>query len=240
MSEPVRIVALGDVDTRLWSLTKEVASILGDLPWVLIGGQMVAAIEAEHGAAVGRTTVDVDTLVDVRAATNATLLAAHGLMEAGFVPERQGDDLTYRFIRGGDVVDVLAPDHVGERADIRTLPPGTTIEVAGGRQALDRRRTFQVAIGDDIFDLPVPTLLGAIVMKARATASSRSGEEKHRRDLARLLALVGDPAQLRAQMSLKERGYLRSRAELRDPEHPAWRGIPRAEDAIGVLERLAT
>lgn len=37
------------------------------LSWVLIGGQMMALLAAEHGARLPRPTLDADVLVDVRA-----------------------------------------------------------------------------------------------------------------------------------------------------------------------------
>lgn len=236
MSAPIRILPASEADAELWRLTREVASLFSGLPWVLIGGQMVAIIEAEHGAVVGRATGDVDALLDVRAVVGATLEAARVLQTAGFEPERHADGLTYRFVRGADIVDVLAPDHIGGRADIRTVPPDMTPEVLGGRQALNRRRTVLVDPGDGAFEVPIPSLVGAIVIKARATANTRSHADKHRRDLARLLALVGDAPASRAELSPKERAYLRARTELLNPEHAAWRGIRGAQDGLLALE----
>ena len=60
MSALVRIRPASVADAGLWRLTRDVAALLAGLPWVLIGGQMVAIIEAEHGATTGRTTGDVD------------------------------------------------------------------------------------------------------------------------------------------------------------------------------------
>ncbi len=77
MTDPVliRIRPATDADASLWRLTREMAAILDPLPWVLIGGQMVAILEAEHGAAIGFVTGDVDALVDVRAMIGVTLEA---------------------------------------------------------------------------------------------------------------------------------------------------------------------
>lgn len=237
MTEPIRIVSGSDAEAQLWRTTAEVARLFAGLPWVLVGGLMVAILEREHGVTVSRTTVDVDALIDVRGVTQATRQAAIRLEEAGFVSEQTADGLAYRFVRGADIVDVLAPDHLGPRADIVTAPPGETLEAVGGRQALQRRRVVAVEAVGETFSVPIPSLLGAIVIKARVAAGS--GREKHRRDLARLLALVDDVEPMSQEMSSKERGYLRARSELRDPRHPAWSGIPNAEDAIIALERLS-
>jgi hypothetical protein len=198
---------------------------------------MVAIHEAKHGLRPLRSTVDVDALVDVRTLSTATLAAARLLQGASFDVQHDADGLAYRFVRGQDIVDVLAPDHLGPHADLRTVPPETTLEALGGRQALNRRRTVLVDAGDGAFTVPIPTLAGAIVIKARVTAAAQQ-PEKHRRDLARLLALVDDPVAIRRELNPSERSYLRSRTELLNRPHPAWRGIHRAADAIAALEIL--
>lgn len=237
MTEPIRIVPGSDAEAQLWRTAAEIARLFADWPWVLVGGLMVAILEREHGITVSRTTIDVDALIDVRAVTQATRQAALRLEEAGFVAEQTAGGLAYRFVRGTDIVDVLAPDHLGPRTDIVTAPPGKTLEAVGGRQALERRRVVAVEVDGEPFSVPIPSLLGAIVIKARVTASS--GLDKHRHDLARLFALVDDVEPMRQEMSSNERGYLRARSELRDPRHPAWSGITNAEDAIIALERLS-
>jgi len=237
MSEPIRIDPGGDAEAQLWRAAAEVARLFADWPWVLVGGLMVAILEREHRVAVSRATVDVDALIDVRAVTRATREAALRLERAGFVAEQTADGLAYRFVRGPDIVDVLAPDHLGRRTDIVTAPPGKTIAAIGGRQALDRRRLVVVDVAGESFSIPVPSLLGAIIIKARVCASSAL--PKHRRDLARLLALVGDVDAVRREMSPNERKYLRARSELRNQHHPAWRGILGSQDAIIALERLS-
>jgi len=237
MSEPIRIDPGSDAEARLWRAAAEVARLFIDWRWVLVGGLMVAILEREHGVTVSRATVDVDALIDVRAVTRATREAALRLERAGFVAEQTADGLAYRFVRGPDIVDVLAPDHLGRRTDIVTAPPGRTIAAVGGRQALDRRRLVVVDVAGESFSVPVPSLLGAIIIKARVCASSTL--PKHRRDLARLLALVDDVGAMRQEMSPNERKYLRARSELRSDRHPAWRGILNSQDAIIALERLS-
>lgn len=235
--EPIRIVPSSDAEAQLWRTTAEIARLFGDWPWVLVGGLMVAILEREHGVTVSRTTIDVDALIDVRALLQATRQAAVRLEGAGFAAEQTADGLAYRFVRGQDIVDVLAPDHLGPHTDVVTAPPGKTLEAVGGRQALERRRVVDVDVAGEAVSIPIPSLLGAIIIKARVSASSKL--EKHPRDLARLLALVGDVEPMRQEMSSKERKYLRARSELRDPRHPAWNGIANAEDGIIALERLS-
>jgi hypothetical protein len=175
--------------------------------------------------------------MDVRALTGATKEAARRLELAGFVAELTNDGLSYRFARGADIVDVLAPENLGRRADLTTSPPGKTLETVGGTQALQRRRDVRIRVLDDEFSLPVPTLAGALVIKARAASSSSNA--KHLRDLARLLVLVSNIEEVRSELTIKERGYLHAHQQLLDPANEAWRGIAGATDGIIALSRLA-
>ncbi len=236
MTETARaqILPSSDADESLWRLTGETASILESLPWVLVGGQMVAILEAEHGAKIGFATADVDAVLDVRAVVGVTREAARRLLDAGFEPD-VGGARGYRFIRGDAIVDILAPDNVGARADLRTVPPDSTVEVIGGSQALARSRFVVIDTGGGSFRIPVPTLAGAIVIKSRVAAVAQEGREKHERDLARLLALVPDVVVLRAELTAKERGYLRQHRSLLDVGHPAWRRVAGAEDGAAAL-----
>jgi hypothetical protein len=159
-------------------------------------------------------------------------------MAAGFEPE-QHEDMTYRFVRGEAIVDILAPDNLGARADLRTVPPGTTLEAPGGRQALQRARDVLIDAGSEPFGLRVPSLAGAILIKARIASAATKTRAKHERDLARLLTLVSAPTELVLELTRKERGYLRANAGLADPLHAAWRGIPSAEDGALALEIMS-
>ena len=230
------VTPVDDAEAEIWSLAREVAGLLGGLPWILIGGLMVRIIEAEHGVTTEWTTGDVDAVLDIRAMSTATEEASRRLVAAGFEPERD-DSLVFRFVRGHDIVDVLAPDNLGERARLTTVPPDSTMEAIGRRQALTRGRTVTVDAGDGPFELPVPSLVGAIVIKARVVGSvqNRNTRRKHERDLARLLAVVDDPVALLAELTGRERGYLRQRAEMVDAAHLAWRRVPGAENGIIAL-----
>lgn len=234
------ITPINDAEAEVWRLAREVSSLLHDLPWVLIGGVMVRIIEAEHGVTTEWTTGDVDTVLDIRAVSTATEEASRRLMAAGFEPEREDGNLTYRFVRGNDVVDVLAPDNVGDRANLTTVPPDATMEAVGSRQALSRSRTVTIDAGDGPFDLPVPSLVGAILIKARVVGNvqNKKTRSKHERDLARLLALVPDPLAMRADLTKNERAYLRQRADMMNASHLAWSRVPNAEDGAISLSIL--
>jgi predicted nucleotidyltransferase len=235
---PVEIRSTLQAELALWRATAELATALPRGSWTLVGAQMVFLLAYEHGLPIGRTSGDVDVMIDVRALTGATQMASTTLERLGYeLDPPSPDGLAHRFRREDAVVDLLAPDGVGPRASLLTIPPGRTSAVAGGSQALERSRQVTVLREGREVELPCPSLLGAILIKARAVDVAHE-PDKHRRDFALLLAAVDDPRSLHGGLANAERGWLRRRRELLDPGHPAWRTTPNAEDARIALEIL--
>lgn len=230
-----------DAEQALWAATLDLADLLAGLPWTLVGAQMVMLHAFEAGEAPGRTTGDVDLLFDVRAYMGATGEATRRLLTAGFTETRPSPDgVAHRFTKGVVVVDVLAPDGLGGRTSQATIAGGRTVQVPGGSQALERTETVDVRLGDRTGTLPRPSLLGAILLKARAVGAAPDESAKHRGDLAFLLGLVGDPRSLAGHLRKTERNWLRAREELTDRTHLAWRMSRRPDDAylaLGILLR---
>lgn len=236
---PVEIRTADKAELGLWRATAELATALPKGSWTLVGAQMVFLLAYEHDLPVGRTSGDVDLMMDVRALTGATQYASSTLTRLGYELEPPTPDgRAHRFRRGDDVVDVLAPDGAGPRTSLLTIPPGRTVAVAGGSQALARSREVRVLVEGREVDIPCPSVLGAILIKARAVDVA-DDPDKHRRDLALLLAAVDDPRSLRMETRPSERAWLRRRDELRDPRHPVWRATPGAEDARIAFEILS-
>jgi hypothetical protein len=160
---------------------------------------MVFLHAIEHGASPPRVTTDLDVLVNARIASGAVegfvaAIEGVGFELAGISP----DGLAHRYERSAVSVDVLAPEGVGQRSNLTTTPPGRTLEVPGGTQALNRTELLPVVFEDLQGFVPRPSLLGAIVGKAEAVRVD-DVPEAQRIDLALLLSLVDDPLTLRAQ-----------------------------------------
>lgn len=142
---PVEIRSRDEAELGLWRATAELATALPEGSWTLVGAQMVFLLAYEHDLPIGRTSGDVDLMVDFRALTGATQEASTTLERLGYVLDPPSPDgRTHRFRRGDAVVDVPAPDGAGARASLLTIPPGRTIAVAGGTQALERSRQVPV------------------------------------------------------------------------------------------------
>ncbi|MFO6451483.1 MULTISPECIES: hypothetical protein [unclassified Aeromicrobium] len=226
---------------KLWHVLLDLGERL-TVPWSVIGGQMVLLHVLEHGLEPPQISQDGDVIADIRADPAALMAISAELEDMGFAPEISTDGIAHRYTRVSEpsplVIDVLAPEGVGDRANLVTSPPGRTIEVPGGTQAL--KRTELVTIRHETRDgsLPRPTLLAAIVGKAAATQLPRP--ERHYRDLALLLCLVDDPFGMVDELTTKDRRRLRSAKLLDDEAHPAWALVPseirsRGQIAYGIL-----
>src|SRR6267154_1243407 len=88
-----------------------------------------------------------DELPDVWCLIGGLMVALHGL-EHGRTDARPSAD--------GDVL-------VDVRADLTTSPPGRTIQVPSGTQALHRSEYVQVQVEGRIGRIPRPSLLAAII-----------------------------------------------------------------------------
>jgi hypothetical protein len=174
---------------------------------------MVYLLALEAGLPVRQTT-DADVLANPARGV-LRRISEHLINRHGMEAEETPDGKRYRF-RGpggpaaGLVVDLLAIDNAGPRADLRTDPPGTTLEVPGGRQALSSTRTIEVRVGTSSGRVAIPTLAGAIRLKLEALRLSggTGSPERHRQDLAVLLALVDDPIQIRSELKTQYRRRL--------------------------------
>jgi hypothetical protein len=90
--------------------------------------------------------------------------------------------------------------------------------------ALERTERVMITHEGRSGQIPRPTLLGAIVMKAAAT--ELPSPARHYRDVALLCSVVGDPFDLAGQLTAKDRQRLRKARALADDNHIAWSLVP--------------
>ena len=221
---PVQLPILPGHDDGLWSALIELCELRPG-EWTLVGGQMVFLHAMEHGATPPRVSTDLDVLVNVRVVAGGVREFVAGLESrsfelAGISPE----GIAHRYERRGVSIDVLAPEGLGPRSDLTTTPPGRTLQVPGGTQALERTEFVPVAFGDQSGMVPRPSLLGAVISKAVAVEVD-DVPEAQRTDLALLLSLVDDPIRVAGELTKKDRQRLRARAEMAEPDQPAWNSL---------------
>lgn len=231
MSEPIRVPPMGDPVDELWDVLFDLAERL-TVPWALIGGQMVLLHALEHGTVPPQVSQDGDVLANIRAAPDGLAKVVAELKDLGFdVAGMAPDGIAHRYTRPTNkknkdvVIDVLAPEGVGRRAQLTTTPPGRTVQVPGGTQALARTELVPVASETRTGTIPRPTLLAAVVGKA-AACGLPDDPTKHLRDLALLCALIDDPFGMATELDKRDKRRLRYAEDLDDPRHPAWLLVP--------------
>jgi hypothetical protein len=199
-------IELDDLETvELWAAVGDLVELL-PRQWVLIGGLMVQLHALEHGVSDLRFTGDIDVLGQARPQGALSSIDA-ALRGEGF--ELAGPDLegyAHRYERDGLMVDVLAPDGIKPPPDLGSGLKA--IGIPGGSQAITRSETVTVIVGGRSFELRRPTLLGAVLIKARSLMV-HSDPETQREDLLRLLALIDDPRETAADLRKTEREWLR-------------------------------
>jgi hypothetical protein len=252
--QPVRLTDLTPAEEEGWWLLFELAD--QDLDsWMLVGGQMMQLLAAEHGSIDRvRPTEDIDVVVNVRSKPGGTEQLAGWLLEQGF--ELAGVSpagVGHRFARaavggpGVTLVDVLAPEGLGARTNIFTVRPARTVQVPGSVQAFERSEVVPVEVSG-LSGRPArsgrvrrPNLLGALVAKAAATAIPvRDNPDRDWQDAALLLDLVRDPIEVAAACSTKDRQRLQLLLPLDDRHHVGWANLDleayrRGSSALALL-----
>lgn len=227
----------------LWEVILDLADNLPPMSWALIGGQMVMA----HGLAGGRTPTrasqDVDILGNLTASSTALRTVVTAVRNLDFEPEPSIDGKRlHRFVRTTDnqVIDVLAPGHSPPGWKPTTVPPLQTIRIAGGNQALQRLVAITVTKGGRTSDVPVPSVLGSLILKAAAYQVDSRDRERHAADAAFLVSLMTDPLDLVRQLKGSDRKRLRVLNTLIGPRsHPVWASLSaRAGDTYATWQLL--
>lgn len=208
----IRIDALDPETMALWRTVARIAQALGydGQRWCLVGGLMVAlyAIEAGQGT---RVTTDIDLLGDARQRPSGTEWITSRLQQDLGATQHAISGLSgkkgFRFEIDGRVIDVLAPDGLGQPA--MTSQQFHTIQIPGGSQALSRIQSVVILVDGLRVKLYRPTLLGAILLKARSL-QVHSRPDDQRQDLVTLLGLMADPRLEAQDMKPSERKWLRT------------------------------
>lgn len=242
---PAEIVvdALDPATMALWRTVAKVAKTLDDqhMRWCLVGGLMVGLFAIEAGQ-ISRPTTDIDILGDARQRPSGTEWVTEQLAKLGATRHEIGGfeaEKGFRFNVDGQVVDVLAPDGLGRPA--MTDAQFQTIQIPGGSQALNRMETVTVIIDGERVALNRPTLIGAILLKARSMRV-HSRPEDQRQDVIQLLGLMTDPRSVIDSLTNAERKWLRAiddNLALDDPQLDATINATALRIARAAYRRLA-
>lgn len=210
----------------LWNVILDLADQLPTNAWALVGGQMVMAHGLVAGRPPTRASQDVDVLGNLTASSTALRTAVAAVRNLGFEPAPSIDGkLLHRFVRATDhqAIDILAPDHSPPRWKTTTVPPMKTIQIDGGNQALQRLRFITVTKDERTRDVPVPSVLGSLILKAAAHQVDSRDRERHATDAAFLVSLITDPLDLAQHLKGSDAKRLRAlNTVIGSRTHPVW------------------
>lgn len=112
---PVEIRSRDEAELGLWRATAELATALPKGSWTLVGAQMVFLLAYEHDLPIGRTSGDVDLMMDVRALTGATQEASTTLERLGYEldpPSPDGEPIDFGAVTTSSTYSpLMAPGH---------------------------------------------------------------------------------------------------------------------------------
>lgn len=218
-----------------WPVVFEVAGSTPAGSWVLVGGLMVHVHALRAGITPSRPTSDVDLLVDV-VAVNISAVAGP-LQSLGFRPATgASSDSIHRFIRDGDVVDVMVER--GARARWAMKP---VFAAPAARQAIERSDRYELRGRASTAQIAVPDALGALVAKAAAYEVDSRDRRRHLEDIAVLLASSGGARRLQLErLTSKDRQHLRPAfGALGDDQHDAWSVLDDVDRVVAYRVRDA-
>jgi len=131
VSDPITLPPLGAPVDELWDVLLDLSERLSDVPWSLIGGQMVLLHALEHDTVPPQVSQDGDVITNVRLATGGLARVVAELEGLGFSCDGMAPDgIAHRYSRPSRdpkrpvVIDVLAPEGVGSRTDLPLPRPG--------------------------------------------------------------------------------------------------------------------
>lgn len=223
-----------------WEILLSLAEVFPD-HWCLVGGQMVWLLAAEHDVEPPRATDDVDIVIDIRADPTrmrriCSWLENQGLPLAGISDQGIG----HRYQRaceegpGTVIFDVLAPDGIGQRADLTTTPPARTLSAPGTTAVLNSAELVEVLLRNRVGHVRRPSLLASVIAKASATTIAvRVNQERDWTDAAFPLSLIPDPITAARGLASHDRRRIRRLAPLLDETHLAWRPLSRERRQLG-------
>ncbi len=217
VAEDVPIVDLGAlpaIQVRMWHALLDLSEHLPG-QWTLVGGQMVALHAAERGVDMGRTTTDVDALLDIRADgrlfSRADLVLRQGL---GFSSAVGLGGTQHRWSKDGVQIDVLIPKVSRALADARSTLGGVAIQSPGSNQALSRSRPVELRVGGRTGLVKRPSLLGAIVSKSAAFSIPKDlAHARHASEIATLLGMARAEDRIYDDLTSSDLRYLRRMAD---------------------------
>ena len=210
--------------------------------WVIVGGMMVMIVGREYQTRAPRAegTKDADILVDIVTSPGLLGDVAHFLESMGYeLQDGPGDETKAArctFVYHSAQIDVLCPDDTPAGQLVVPDRNVASIAIPGGRRAFETARPISLFYSDDRpnAEVFVPTLAGAIAVKAAAAVDSRTAESpRHSQDVAFMLTIPADPELTRAGLNEADIGLLRHLGpQVNDARSSMWQQLDAAQRQV--------
>lgn len=238
-TEPIAHILTADPRERASSEGLAEISAAMRSGWSLAGGSLVRLHVAERGDVGGRSTRDIDVILDVRADPHSIKRIVTVLRDADFSPDGfnpSGHD--HRWVRGDAQIDILTPDFLGPRILDRRHPGlGRLLATRGAQFGLHRTRRVTIRVDDFELDVNRPDLVGALYEKCSALLIPMdANKERHLGDISTLANLLA-PDDRRELLRLRRREKVRVISGLRRTREEA-KLDQRRTRSLMRLERL--
>lgn len=221
MSSIFAVPPLSESLDEVWDTILDLASLLDDGTWVLVGDQAVLAHAVAERDAADRLVSTPGSLSRIVTVASALKKVRSTFQDLGFDPDPTvvpGDD-TIGFVRESD-----GPDRFPQRWRVHVV--GKT-HLAGGDQALARRVPFKVTKGLRSPYVPVPDLLSTVIYEAHQFAPSAAGADARAADIAFLVSHLDDVAHQAERLTPSDRRALATVDEaIGGASHPVWAALP--------------
>lgn len=211
-----RIVTADPRERASWEALAEVSARM-PIGWSLAGGSLVRLHLAERAMNGGRSTRDIDLILDVRANPGTIQRMVATLQAMGFEPDGvnlSGQD--HRWVRGAAQIDVLTPDFLGSRILGRKYPGlGRVLTTRGAQFGLYRTQRVTVQVDDFEMEVNRPDLVGALYEKCSALLVPLDlNKDRHLGDIEALASVLA-PDDRRDLLRLRHRERRRIASGLR-------------------------
>ncbi|WP_166980679.1 hypothetical protein [Paramicrobacterium fandaimingii] len=218
-------------DEPPWPSAFELAFLLPERSWTLVGGLMVKLHAELASLPAPRSTLDVDTTLHLETKSITFGQAAETLKNAGY---RLNEDTqyAYRFDRGAERIDVMCSDRhaISKHPRYRGRP---LFGVPGGTRALMRTINVDADTPRGTAQLIVPDVRGALVLKGAAYLEDSRDRARHAEDAVLLLACLTDPHGAIADLSNRSRKRIRTLVEVLTEHSAPW------TNHDGIVQSLA-
>lgn len=226
-----------------WNRVCDIAGVLPDNSWLLVGGLMVQA-HARLAGLESRATIDIDMLINVMASNSNVSKVVKGLESSGFSPQEPGlrGSPFHRMRKDDLIIDILVAEHLpSKKRDAAKVNNWPIMEAPSGSQAFERQMPVVLECGGGQRVIRMPDLLGALILKAAAYGADRKDSYRHLEDAALLAGFITDHATELERLKGSDKKRLRNIAKvLKDENNPAWLKLPNelrinGQDTLRIL-----